>query len=78
MADPNGNEALSLAPVAPMAPSKKSASDFLGGAGASLVNFDNLVSRSKTSAHAGMNPFGGGVQAKANPFQKQGPGKPLI
>jgi len=73
MADPNGNEALSLAPAAPMAPPKKSASDFLGGAGASLVNFDNLVSRSKTSAHAGMNPFGGGVQAKANPFQKQGP-----
>ena len=71
MSDQNGNEPLAPAPAAP---AKKTASDFLGGAGASLVNFDNLVSRSSTSAAAGMNPFGGGAPVKSNPFQKTGPG----
>ena len=73
LADQNGNDS----PIAtPAAPAKKTASDFLGGAGASLVNFDNLVSRSNTAQAAGMNPFGGGGGAmKSNPFQKSGPGE---
>ena len=61
--DPNGN-------ITPAEKPKMTASNFLGGKGASLVNFDNLVSR---SSPAGANPFAGGMQ-KQNPFQKQGPG----
>ena len=74
LSDQNGNEPLAPSVNAPTAPAKKTASDFLGGAGASLVNFDNLVSRSSTNAAAGMNPFGGGAPVKSNPFQKTGPG----
>lgn len=53
---------------------KKTASDFLGGKGASLVNLDNLVSR---PAIHGANPFSSGGGMKPNPFQKTSPGVPI-
>ena len=67
--DPNQNTQMQNEILKP----KKTASDFLGGKGASLVNLDNLVSRPSIP---GGNPFGGagGSGMKPNPFQKTSPG----
>jgi hypothetical protein len=66
--DPNQNTQMQNEILKP----KKTASDFLGGKGASLVNLDNLVSRPSIP---GGNPFGsGGSGMKQNPFQKASPG----
>ena len=53
---------------------RKTPTDFLG-CGASLVNFDNLVSRPKTVGVT-VNPFMSSMPGvkKSNPFHKQGPG----
>jgi len=70
--DPNQNTQMQNEILKP----KKTASDFLGGKGASLVNLDNLVSRPSIP---GGNPFGGagGSGMKPNPFQKTSPGVPM-
>lgn len=69
--DPNQNTQMQNEILKP----KKTASDFLGGKGASLVNLDNLVSRPSIP---GGNPFGsGGSGMKQNPFQKTSPGVPI-
>ena len=70
--DPNQNTQMQNEILKP----KKTASDFLGGKGASLVNLDNLVSRPSIP---GGNPFGsGGSGMKQNPFQKTSPGMYLL
>ena len=70
--DPNQNTQMQNEILKP----KKTASDFLGGKGASLVNLDNLVSRPSIP---GGNPFGsGGSGMKQNPFQKTSPGMYFI